>query len=106
MGAEGIIRLRSTYRDMTLTISARVPSDVPSSPSFGVEFNGKPIDRIEASDIIARTYTISAARQGRDEWSTIRITASSTFSRHDLDPQAEDRRRLSLALYDVSWEAK
>jgi hypothetical protein len=107
MGATATIRLKNTHRDMILTVKGRAPLTVPHPPTIQFEFNGEPLDPIpEARGEVQSTFQISAAKQADKDWSMLRITTNETFVPHEVDPKAEDRRRLGVALYELSWEAK
>ena len=107
MGADGVIRLKNTQRDMTLTISGRAPLDLPQRPTITVELNGELLGAIaEARGALERKYDVPAAKLGIGPWSTLHITSSQTLVPHDINPESPDTRRLGFALYNLTWEPK
>jgi organic radical activating enzyme len=107
MGAAGCIKLRNTGRDMQLGLAGFTHVDGPAGTTIELEFSGMPLDRIVGvCGAVQLHYEVSAARQARDEWSTLRILNSRVFIPHEIDPRTPDRRRLGFAVKAVSWKEK
>jgi len=105
IGAEAVIRLSNTHRDMLLTIKGVVPAGLPRPSTISLAFNGVPLDQlVGVRGAVLKKYEIPASRQGTATSSRLRITSSQTFVPHEIDPQSPDRRRLGFAVVDVTWE--
>jgi glycosyltransferase involved in cell wall biosynthesis len=106
MGAEGVIRVRNTRRDMLLTIKGRAPVQLIEAPTIRFEFGGAPLDEIVGNDAVDRSYEIRAAQQSRGATTELRIRTSRTFVPRDFDPSSPDGRHLGFTVYNVDWQEK
>jgi hypothetical protein len=107
MGPEGVIRFRNTHYDMTLTITIWVPAELPGGTTATYDFNGERLDMIPGlRGERAKEYAISASRQGRGNWSELRIRTSRPFVPAQVIPGSVDHRELGLSVSHVSWNAR
>jgi hypothetical protein len=107
MGAEGVIKLRNTHRDMVLTIKGHAPAEVPQAAIIKVTLNGESLDQFSAkADEAEKQYTVSATQQANGDWSELRLTASHSYVPHEADPKSGDQRRLAFSLSALTWRPK
>jgi hypothetical protein len=107
MGTEGIIKLKSSNKDMKLVLAGSVPMDVfPQVPTLKVLFNGEQLDQFPAAQNIAKEYTIPAAKQSGKAYSELKIVTDKTFSPKDRDKKSSDDRKLGFSLTKFEWTAK
>jgi hypothetical protein len=107
MGQDARILLRNTNRDMRLELVGRIPSELAHPPTVTLELNGTRLDQlVDVRGEVRRQYDVPASMLGTGDSSTLLLTSSRTFTPRELDPRSPDERRLSFAVYAVSWEPK
>lgn len=107
MGTEGIVKLKSSNKDMKLSLAGSVPMDVfPQAPSLKVLFNGEQLDQFPAAQNIVKEYTIPAAKQSGKAYSELKIVTDKTFTPKDRDKKSSDERKLGFSLTKLEWTAK
>lgn len=104
MGQEGTVILRNSHQDMRLSMVGRIPAELAQPLTITLEFNGQPLDRlVEVRGEVRKEYDIPASSQGDGASSRLQFLSDRTFSAQELDPQSPDARRLSFAVYSLSW---
>jgi hypothetical protein len=108
MAEEGVIRLRNAGADMVLKVVGTAPvGQLPQPPTITVEFNGEQLDRLTAApEGLSKEYTIPAAKQGRGDYSELKITTSKAFVPKESVKDSTDDRHFGFKLTDLVWEAK
>jgi hypothetical protein len=107
MGPEGVVRLKNTGRDMTLTITGSSPlGPLKGAPTVTVTLNGQQLEQFPGAEAITKQYTITPAQQGPGEYSELRIASSKSFVPQEVNPQFQDSRRLAFSLGKLTWEEK
>lgn len=108
MEPEGVVRLKNSGKDMSLKLSGRAPVErFKQPPVIRIAINGVQLDQITGTpEILNREYTITAAQQGKADWSELRITSDKSFVPKDVDPGGTDPRRLAFSLTNLTWTAK
>ncbi len=108
MEPEGVVRLKNTGKEMVLRLAGRAPVErFKQAPLIKIAFNGVPLDQATATpEFLNKEYTISAAQQGKGDWSELRITSDKSFVPKEVDPRGTDSRRLAFSLTKLTWEAK
>jgi hypothetical protein len=108
MGPEGVVKLRNTHRDMTLTIKGRTPAELLSqSPTITLTLNGEPLDTVTATkNLVEKEYTILPSRQGTGDWSELRFRTNVSYVPHEVSQSSPDQRRLAFTLYSLAWAPK
>lgn len=107
MGPEGVVRLKNTGREMTLTITGSSPlSPLKSAPTVTVTLNGQQLEQFPGADAITKQYAVSPAQQGPGEYSELRIASSKSFVPQEVNPKFQDTRRLAFQLNKLIWEEK
>lgn len=108
MGPVGVVRLKNTGKDMLLRIEGRAPVErFKQAPVITISLNGTELDQAKATEEpLTREFTITAAQQGSQEWSELKISCDKSFVPKDTDPGATDSRRLAFSLTSLSWRAQ
>ena len=108
MEPEGIVKLHNTGRDMTLKLKGNAPvASFKEAPTVSFIFNGKLLEAVKATtEVMNKEYTITAAQQGSEEWSELKITSDKFFVPSEVDKKSTDGRRLAYSLMGLSWEPK
>lgn len=105
MGEEGVIHLLNAKQPMVLKIVGRVPKDrLKELPTMTIELNGETLEQFAGSTIDqARESVISAAQQGNDEYSELRIRTNMTVVPKEFDKKSTDARKLGFKLHELTW---
>ena len=108
MEPEGVVRLKNTGKDMVLKLSGRAPVErFKQPPVIKLVLNGVELDQMTGTpEILNREFTITAAQQGKADWSELKISSDKSFVPKDVDPGGTDPRRLAFSLTKLSWEAR
>lgn len=107
MGNEGIVKLKNSNREMSLSLVADIPMNAfPHPPTIKIVFNGKPLDQFQATQKIIKEYAIPSDKQGGKLYSELRIVTDKTFVPKELDKNSNDDRKLSLSLTRLEWAAR
>jgi len=102
----GVVSLRNSHHDMTLTIKGRVPEQVTKAPRVMVTFNGHVLDAIDGTREVDRAYYVPRSMQGDGDLSELRISTDQTVIPRQVNPASADRRRLGFVLYDLTWKPR
>lgn len=107
MDQEGVVKLKSMGRDMTLKIVGRAPVEYFNKPSvIKLTLNGEPLDELQAgAKEVTKEYVVPAAKQS-GEWVELKLNASQTLVPKDMIKGSSDPRRLSFSLHQLTWEPK
>ena len=108
MSEEGVVVLQNTKQPMVLKIVGRVPKDrLPKPPTITIELNGQTLEQFEGLSIDqAKEYTISAAQQGAEEFSELRIRTNMISVPKEFDKNSKDGRKLGFKLHELTWKAQ
>ena len=107
MGPEGVVRLKNTGREMTLTITGSSPlNPLKGTPTVTISLNGQQLEQFPGAEAIRKQYAITPTQQGPGEYSELRIASSKSFVPQEVNPQFQDTRRLAFSLGGLTWEEK
>jgi hypothetical protein len=106
MGSDGVIRLQSRGRAMTLTIVGHVSGPFPKRPTMTLEFNGAVLDEFSAPQgTFRKEYLLTPAQQAADGWSELHIHTDMTAVPKEVSKGSNDARVLGFRLLELRWEA-
>ena len=108
MSEQGVVRLWNTRQGMTIKIAGRVPIGAfKQQPIINVALNGAVLEQFEAPQgDFRKEYVVSAAQQGPEDWSELRLQTSKTAAPLDFLKNSTDARQLGFKLYELAWEAE
>ncbi|MEP7273719.1 MAG: hypothetical protein ABI882_19630 [Acidobacteriota bacterium] len=108
MEPEGVVRLKNSGKDMTLKLAGRAPLErFKQPPVINISLNGVQLEQVTGTpEGLDREYTISAAQQGKGEWSELKITSDQSFVPKEVDKGGTDPRRLAFSLTNLTWQPK
>lgn len=107
MDQEGVVKLKTMGRDMTLKIVGRAPFEYLNKPTaIKLTLNGEPLDELQAgAKEVTKEYVVPAAKQS-GEWVELHLSASQTLVPKDTIKGSNDPRKLSFSIHQLTWEAK
>lgn len=102
---EGALFLPNTRKDMTLSLSARLPtSKLDGLVHIRIVFNGALLDDFHYGVTnLDKTYVVPAARQSDDEQSEVTISLDKFFIPRVSESGSKDSRRLAFKLMRLAW---
>jgi hypothetical protein len=102
---EGVVFLRNTRKDMTLTIAGAFPRYRPDAPPLvKLSLNGELLDEFRPDrQKVTKVYPVPAAKQGPDEYTELRFSIDKFFIPEEVEKNSTDSRRLAFRLTGLTW---